>query len=250
MMAPLLLGQGAYTRAVTPRLAEPQGPRAGREGRGPVLRLLIAGDSAGAGVGVDDQREALSGRLVAALAPHFDLHWQLVAQTGYTTLDLLERLQREPAQPFDVVILSLGVNDVTGAVRTGTWLARQRRLVTLLQQRFGAKRVLISSVPPMHRMRALPQPLRWMLGSRARRFNADLAVAVAGWSGCELLSVALPLDPESLAADGFHPGWLAYQQWALQLAERVRSAFADESAYAPCDGFSAVVPACPIGRLP
>ncbi len=230
MMAPLLLGQGAYTRAVTPQLAEPQGPRAGRAGRGPALRLLIVGDSAAAGVGVDDQRQALSGQLVAALAPHFDVHWQLVAQTGYTTLDLLARLRQEPAQSFDVAVLSLGVNDVTGAVRTGTWLARQRALLTLLQQRYGARRVLLSSVPPMHRMLALPQPLRWVLGARARRFNAELASAVTGWSGCELLPEVLPLDPQSLAADGFHPGRLAYEHWALQLAERVRSAFADESA--------------------
>ncbi|RQR66552.1 SGNH/GDSL hydrolase family protein [Burkholderia sp. Bp9125] len=225
-MAPLLAGQGIYTRAVTPRLPEPQGDRSGRAGNGPPLRLLIAGDSAAAGVGVADQRDALAGQLAASLSPHFDVRWRLVAQTGYTTRDLLTRLEQEGPQPFDVAVLSLGVNDVTGAVRTATWLARQQRLAALLVRRFRVRHVLLSSVPPMHEMRALPQPLRRVLGARARHFNAALAAAVRDWPNCEVLSVALPLHPDALASDGFHPGELAYRHWANQLAARIRARIA------------------------
>jgi lysophospholipase L1-like esterase len=221
-LAPLLLAQGRYTRAVTPRLPEPQGPRTGRAGSGPRLRLLITGDSAAAGVGVEQQQDALSGQLVAALAPHFDLHWRLIAQTGYTTRDLLQRLALEAEQPFDCAVVSLGVNDVTGAVRSGAWLARQRQLVLLLQQRFGVRQVVLSSLPPMHEFHALPQPLRAVLGARARRFNARLAAVVASWPGCELLSLAPSPGAEALASDGFHPGRATYREWALQLAERVK----------------------------
>ncbi|TCW85886.1 lipase [Burkholderia sp. SRS-46] len=228
-MAPLLMGQGIYTRAVTPRLPEPEGDRSGRTGNGPSLRLPIAGDSAAAGVGVADQQDALAGQLAAALSPHFDLRWQLVAQTGYTTRDLLTRLEQVPAQAFDVAVLSLGVNDVTGAVRTATWLARQQRLAALLVRRFRVRHVLLSSVPPMHEMRALPQPLRRVLGARARRFNAALVAAVCDWPHCEVLSVALPLHPDALASDGFHPGGLAYRHWADQLAARIREGEASRS---------------------
>jgi lysophospholipase L1-like esterase len=223
-LAPVLLAQGKYARAVTPRLREPPGEREGCAGSGPLLRLLIAGDSAAAGVGVEHQQTALSGQLAAALAPYFGLHWRLIAQTGYTTRDLLLRLAQEPAQTFDVAVLSLGVNDVTGAVRAGAWLARQRQLVRLLQQRFGVRRVVLSSVPPMHQLRALPQPLRAVLGARARRFNAGLAGAVQSWRDCALLPMALPLDAEALASDGFHPGRATYREWALQLAEVVKRA--------------------------
>lgn len=78
-LAPLLLAQGRFTRRVTPLLPEPVGPRRGKEGRGPALRLLIAGDSAAAGVGVASQASALSGCLVRELAPAFELTWSLVA---------------------------------------------------------------------------------------------------------------------------------------------------------------------------
>lgn len=159
-LAPLLLAQGVYTRAVTPRLPEPAGERSGRTGNGPLLRLLVAGDSAAAGVGVIDQSAALAGQLIAKLRPHFDVHWQLIAQTGYTTRDLVTRLERTPQQAFDIAVLSIGVNDVTGGVRTANWLAVQRKLMALLVKRFRVKRVVLSSLPPMHEMRALPQPLR------------------------------------------------------------------------------------------
>jgi len=228
-LAPLLLAQGRYTRAVTPRLPEPEGPRRGLAGSGPALRLLIAGDSAAAGVGATHQQEALSGQLVAALAPHFTLRWQLVAQTGYTTADLRRRLAQEPAQAFDAVALSLGVNDVTSALRTHAWLAQQRELLALLRQRFGAQHVVLTCVPPMHRFTALPQPLRQMLGWRAQRFNEALSGALQGWpeaQGCELLQLTAPTTPEALAADGFHPGRATYQLWADALALRLRHRFA------------------------
>jgi hypothetical protein len=34
---------------------------------------------------------------------------------------------------------------------------------------------VLSGLPPMHRFPALPQPLRWYVGSRARDFNRVLA---------------------------------------------------------------------------
>ena len=220
-LGPLLIAQGVFTRAVTPKLPEPAGYRDGRTGAGPVLRLLIAGDSAAAGVGVVHQRAALSGQLVASLAPHVDLHWQLIAKSGFSTRDLLHRLKRESARPFDVAVISLGVNDVTSAVRVGTWLKQQRALATLLAQRFGVQRVILSSLPAMHELMALPQPLRWLLGLRSRRFNAELSRAVADMPSCEVLPLVLPEDPGALAADRFHPGRVTYRHWAAELAARI-----------------------------
>ncbi len=72
-LGPLLLLQGRHVRRVTPVLPEPPGPRQGRSGAGPALRLLILGDSAAAGVGASTQGEALSGQLVQTLARRFDL---------------------------------------------------------------------------------------------------------------------------------------------------------------------------------
>lgn len=227
LLAPLLLLQARHTRAVTPRLPEPQGTRSGRVGEGsmrPRLRLLIAGDSAAAGVGVLDQREALAGLLTEALAHRFDLDWQLIARTGYDTRKLIARLQLEPPPPFDVAVLSLGVNDVTGALRVGQWLQAQRELIELLCGRHEVKRVLISAVPPIGRFTALPQPLRGLLGLRAREFNLALRRTLSTWNyGDRCAWVGLPtLDqPDAMAEDGFHPGPAAYRVWAAAITRAI-----------------------------
>ena len=127
LLGPLLLLQGRHVRRVTPLLPEPPGPREGRQGAGPPLRLLILGDSAAAGVGAPEQADALSGQLCARLGRCFELDWKLVAQTGATTPDTLQTLASMPAERFDVVVTSLGVNDVTSGRSPKRWIAEQAR---------------------------------------------------------------------------------------------------------------------------
>lgn len=217
-LGPLLLLQGLHVRRVTPRLPEPPGPRSGRAGTGAPLRLLVAGDSAAAGVGAASQDEALSGRLVAELAPHRALEWRLEARTGYTTADAHEHLAALPEDRFDVVVLSLGVNDVTRGISLGRWLARQATLADLVRERFAPRALLFTALPPMHLFPALPQPLRWYLGARARDFNAALTDWLPHRPGCHLVSPDFQADPKHIARDGFHPGPAAYGAWAAGVA--------------------------------
>lgn len=220
-LGPLLLLQGRRVRRVTPRLPEPPGPRAGQAGTGPLLRLLVAGDSAAAGVGAATQDEALAGRLVAALASRRALEWRLEATTGDTTAQAHARLATLGPARFDVVVLSLGVNDVTAGVGRGRWRAQQEALAELVQERFAPRALLFTAVPPMHLFPALPQPLRWYLGARARDFNATLADWLPRRPGCHLVAPDFDPDPAHMAADGFHPGPGAYAAWAAQVARDI-----------------------------
>lgn len=222
-LGPLLLLQGRYVRRVTPRLPEPPGARQGECGEGPLLRLLILGDSAAAGVGAAHQDDALSGQLVLALSRHFRVCWVLQAQTGITTAETLQQLQAGPEGVFDVVVTSLGVNDVTSNCSPARWLQHKAQLLHLLQQRYRAQLLLLSSLPPMHRFPALPQPLRWYLGAQAQRYNHALQGLLQQRSDCRLVTVAPPPDGRDLiASDGFHPGPGFYRLWGQQLAHDIQ----------------------------
>ena len=224
-LGPLLLAQGRRVRRVTPVLPEPPGPREGEAGEGPLLRLLVLGDSAGAGVGAGSQEEALTGRFVAGLRGRYRVRYRLVARTGATTASTLRLLER--AEPFavDAAVTSLGVNDVTGDVGVARFLALQARLHALLRERLGARLVLASGLPPMDRFPALPQPLRWYLGARARELDRALAAALPDGRGAEYLAVAGELDAAHMAADGFHPGPAVYAAWGAAAAGRIARAF-------------------------
>jgi lysophospholipase L1-like esterase len=232
-LAPVLLTQGLYVRRVTPRLPEPPGERSGMSGTGPPLRVLIAGDSAAAGVGADTQSCALSRQLAANLASQYCLRWRLVARTGNTIRDAIGQLDAEPRETFDAAVVSVGVNDVTGGTRTRVWLDGQRRLVDLLERKYGVRQILLSAIPPMHAFPALPNPLAWYLGARAQHLNR-----VSGdWSRqsgrCEFVQPSFPLEKGFIAADGFHPGPGAYSLWGAHLAGLIHVRFgSDESSAA------------------
>jgi lysophospholipase L1-like esterase len=221
--APLLAIQGKYARLTTPVLPEPSGDRFGCSGNGVRLKLLVAGDSAAAGVGVMLQQDALCGQLVVQLAQTHTVDWRLVAKTGYTTPELMARISSEALPPVDVVVLSLGVNDITSGVLASQWIEQQAGLMALLREQLGAKLIVIAKIPPMHEFTALPQPLRWLLGMRAKRFNALLSEASVHWPNCTLLTPEVDTAPSALASDGFHPGPYTYRRWAEEAAQIVLS---------------------------
>lgn len=221
LLGPVLLTQGRNLRRVAQKLPEPTGARTGMDGKGPRLRLLVTGDSAAVGVGVATQTAALMGQLLANLAPDHTVQWQLIARTGATTAGTLKHLQKAPAASFDVAVTSLGVNDVTAGQTLPIWLEEQQTLVALLRSKFQVRRIVLSGLPPVHKFPALPQPLRWYVGSQVRRFDRALAAWARTQPDCDYVNLNLDFDVSWLASDKFHPGPPIYQAWGSTAAKQI-----------------------------
>lgn len=74
----------------------------------------------------------------------------------------------------------------------------------------------------MHRFPALPQPLRWYLGSRATEFDSALACIAGDQDGCEFVKPSYAMmDLPAMAADGVPPGPAIYGQWVAEVARRI-----------------------------
>lgn len=214
---PVLLWQAKRVRKSTLRLPEASGVRDGGLGDGPPLRLLICGDSAAAGVGIAQQQQALSGQLVTQLAKHYQLHWVLHAKTGLDCQGLIAYLQHLPAQHFDLVVVSVGVNDVIGLTANRQFKKHIEQLVVVLQQRYKGADILFSAIPPMQHFSALPTPLNFWLGQKAAALNQYFAKALASKAGCYFLTSPIPLSASMLAIDGFHPSEHGCHLWAEAL---------------------------------
>ncbi|MDX1303588.1 SGNH/GDSL hydrolase family protein [Photobacterium sp.] len=223
LMGPVVVAQGLYVRKVTPRLEEATGDRSGRCGQGQLLRLLLIGDSAAAGVGASSQSKALSGNLISALSGKFQLEWQLLAKSGYTTQDTYDMLIHQPKEQYDVVVISLGVNDVIKTFTTKDWLKHQIALIVFIRQHFSCRQIVLTKIPPMERFPALPPPLRWYLGRKARDFNRCLSDWTISQDDCELIDINHRLKPEQMATDGFHPGPGIYQFWGQTIAQVIKA---------------------------
>jgi lysophospholipase L1-like esterase len=220
-LGPVLWLQGRHARRTTPVLPEPVGPRQGRTGRGPRLRLLIAGDSAAAGVGARTQDEALCGQLLRNLGQHHTIEWQLMAVTGLDSPGLLKLIDEAPITRFDVVVLSIGANDATALCSPHQWIQWQHQLARKIQERFEPRLLIHTALPPMHGFTALPQPLRWFMGNWAHALNQALTLEVPQ-QGQRLMHA--PFQGRAiggLASDGFHPGPNAYALWARDLSQLI-----------------------------
>lgn len=221
-LAPVLLAQGRHVRRVMPKLPEPTGERHGTAGHGEQLRLLIVGDSSAAGVGAKTQASALSGQLVSTLAQHFYLSWRLIAKTGRDVQSVLGSIKAAPQEDFDVAVVAVGVNDVTGGTSSKQWREGLGHLCECLQSKFNVQHVLLTPVPPMHAFPTLPQPLRWYLGKIATSLNRSMYALTAKSQNWECVQPEFPLTAKFMAADGFHPSQAAYSVWAEKMATTIK----------------------------
>lgn len=225
---PALLIQGNRVKKNTIRLSEAEGARDGITGQGQTLTLLILGDSAAAGVGVVHQNDALLGAVVSALQHQYQVHWRLEAQSGDTTSQVIQKTQKMVNQKYDVVVTSVGVNDVTRLMSARTWIKQQQQFYQLIQAKFQPELIIATGVPPMHLFPALPNPLSWLFGQYAKQMNLQLEKMVSKQKDMQWIEYDIQKYQSmnlEMAKDGFHPSKEIYQIWGKEVAVRILERF-------------------------
>lgn len=224
LLLPLIIHQGRRVRLLTPRLPEAGGNPDGQYGTGdPALRLLVIGESTAAGVGVDDHAQGLASQL--ALRVHRRtgkaVAWHTRGTNGIRLRQLNRQLDPANLPQADAVILSMGVNDTKGFTSRFRFRQQLLGLRANLAHRYSAPLILLR-VPPMHRFTALPQPLRALLGWRARQLD-QIYRELAERQPEHFIYQGYPALTASglLACDGFHPSEQGYQTIAEALAPAV-----------------------------
>jgi len=230
VLAPVLVAQAVSTRKRAPLLPEAAGPRQGHEGQGDarvedLLRVLIVGDSAAAGVGVAHQRQALSGHLARALHAHSarPVQWALHARSGLTTRQVHELLRAEATPPAELAVVVTGVNDVIDMVSPRRAITHRTALADWLLAERGVAHVLFTPLPPLHRFPLLPQPLRGVMGRDALAHNEALRRWAATRRDVSCVSIDFELQPDWMASDGFHPGEPVYRVCGEAIAAHIAS---------------------------
>ena len=224
-LIPVLVIQGNRVKKNTVQLPEPEGEREGTCGQGQPLSILIVGDSAAAGVGVEHQDDALLGAILKDLQHDFKIQWKLHAKTGDSTAKVIRAIEQLETEHFDVVISSVGVNDVTKLMPADIWIQKQKKLYAMIQQKFSPELVIAAGVPPMNMFPALLNPLAWLFGQYAKKMNQQLAKFVASQDSMQWIEYdiekyrAMNLE---MAADGFHPSKEVYTLWGQEVASKIR----------------------------
>jgi lysophospholipase L1-like esterase len=153
------------------------------------------------------------------------VHWQVEGKTGAEISQLRQSIdQLSPEQKADVILISIGVNNVTGLSSTRQWQFQINRLVAELKCKWPDARVIFVGLPPMGQFPLPPQPLRFTLGQRAETFDGIAASVIAQHIG--MIHIATDISPleEEFCEDGFHPSAKSCANWAKELAHRIEAA--------------------------
>ncbi len=217
VLASAVVGIGVVTAelwAATRRHYLPASSAAPVEGEygdpgGMPLRLVMLGDSTGAGVGVtrtEDTVGAALARRLGQLGRRVRLSGMAIAGSG--TGDLGPQVSRALLGRPNVAVVLVGTTDAT----RGTSLTAVRRNLADAVQRLRAVgvRVVVGTCPDLGAARAFAQPLRTIVAMRGRQVAQAEAEAVreAGGVAVDLAATVGPVfraDPGTLSEDGFHP---------------------------------------------
>jgi lysophospholipase L1-like esterase len=219
---PFLLPQALYVRRTAPRFAPAGGPSNGSSGKGRQTRLLAVGDSIIAGVGATVLSKALVGQTAAAIATSLDcrVSWQALGVSGYNSTKVLHQLiPKLPDEAVDYIIVSVGVNDVTGLMTLGKWRQNLSLLLQKLQAHSPNAVIAIAGLPPLHVFPLLPQPLRAVFGSRGRSLDEEARRVVDGLPNAVHVSLDFEPGPHQFAADGYHPSEASYVEFGRHMAD-------------------------------
>lgn len=222
LLAPFMLVQEKKIRKNIAPLAPPVGPYSGVHGQGTLLRVMVLGDSTGHSVGAESFDQALISQFLQYF-PGYQIEWQVVATSGHDSEQALKQLIDTQANPIDVLITTLGVNDVTGTVPVKRWLETQRKIWDYARSELGAKFILVSGVMPIWKFPNLPQPIKGYLSMRAKRFDKALRAQVGNQQYAQYLSMEFSMELNCLGADGYHPGPKVYAHWAKKCADIIKA---------------------------
>jgi lysophospholipase L1-like esterase len=240
LLLPVLAYHGRQVKRDTPRLPEAEGDEGIVSGRGHALRLLVMGDSMAAGVGVDHNDDALAGRLATSLASDTGrrVSWRVIARGGATARYASWNFTHRIHDPFtqwrpDIVVISIGINDLLRFRRLAEWERDIGLLVSDLYSRLGHGMPLVfTGLPPIAHFPALPRPLRTVLAVRARVMERSLR-KVAERTGAVHVPMPVHLMKNQPAAffarDRFHPSTRGYQELGRHLAPVVTRQLAPSS---------------------
>ncbi|MEM8498078.1 MAG: SGNH/GDSL hydrolase family protein [Pseudomonadota bacterium] len=218
----LIIPQALYVRRVAHRADPAPGPRTGTVGSAEAtLHLYGIGDSIIDGVGTSGLKNAMLGQTARALSVQLgaNIAWQGAGRSGHRTAQVLELLSGEPPRgTIEFVIVSVGVNDVTGLRSLNQWRRDLRNLMLALREQCPAANVLMIGLPPMGEFPLLPQPLKALFGLRSRQFEAVALKALQQLDFVSYARIDLPTDTDSFAVDGYHPSEEACRELGGRLA--------------------------------
>mgnify|MGYP001188192034 FL=1 len=218
---PLLWFQGMRLKREVSRFTTPgDSPYGICKGKDREFNILGLGESPMAGVGIAKHTLTLTGLTAGRLNKLLgcSVNWKILAGSGLSMKNLNKLIREQSDEYADLVLVSMGGNDVFQLTPPWVWKKNIKTCVKLLFQNYKNPLILFSPVPPVGRFPAIPNPLKIAFGFWEFLLQASLAQAINSMDNAYLLDERYPDGKKYYLEDGIHPSRLAYDPWSEKLA--------------------------------
>ncbi|MEU8661285.1 SGNH/GDSL hydrolase family protein [Actinoplanes philippinensis] len=200
----------------------------------PPLRLVLLGDSAAVGVGVEWLSDTVGGQLARLLADGSPGNGQRhvllssVGVAGSRSSDLATQVARALlGDRPDVAVILIGSYDAASGRAAEDAAGQLAQAVRRL--RSAGVQVVVGTCPDLGASRSMAPPLRQIAGFVGRRLAKAQAKAVTDAGGVVVdlaaeTGAVFRADAGTLCYDGFHPSADGYRVWAHALYPAVAKA--------------------------
>lgn len=206
----------------------------GRTYSGTPIEFVMMGDSSAAGVGVTLAAQTPGAVMAHQLATALNrpVRLRCTAVPKALSAGLAAQVTSVVSSPPDLVLISIGANDITHRTRTSLAVAQLDRAVRELIAS-GAK-VVVGTCPDLSSLEGMQPPLRWITQFWCRELAAAQTMAAVR-AGARTVSLANSLRAEFgsrphefFAEDRFHPSAAGY----LRAAEAMLPSLIEALGYA------------------
>ncbi|MEN1729183.1 MAG: SGNH/GDSL hydrolase family protein [Pseudomonadota bacterium] len=218
----LTLPQALWVKRTARRFEDAAGPAEGMLDGPDSLSLCGIGDSIIAGVGCRTLDQALIGHTARSLQQRTQrgVNWRAIGLTGATTKAIRWKLVPQLPKPaVDLFLISAGVNDITGLKTLSQWSSALNELLAALKAHSPGAAIAVMGIPPMQCFPLLPQPLRAVVGFRARSFDHTARRLTEALDDATYVPFEGDFRPEQFAPDGYHPSEASCAEIADHLVE-------------------------------
>lgn len=231
---PLLYWQGKQAKSAVPDLPAAKKTKGivKKTGASKSLQVLSLGESAFAGVGLEQHQKSITGVLAQSLAKQLkqNVNWEVIAKSGYN----LEQVTKElvpliPSTKIDIIIIGMGANDTFEIHFPSKWEKDMKALLLAIRRQQPDCPIVIAHLPPVHQFPVLSPLLQWFMGKFIQQYHAvnqsivsiiPNTYYIADRIDFDHWSDKLPvgLSKEDLFCDGVHPSEFAHQIWGEEIA--------------------------------
>ena len=219
-LSPVFFLQALYTKGKARKLSDAGPPHSGVFGSKQVsFQLAGFGDSVIAGTGLSIAEQSLTAKIGQQIQKKTgrSVKWFSSGTNGDKLRDLLARVDDISSAGNNLIVVSVGVNDVTRLTSIREWRDNLRVLINTLRSR--CDRLAFVGLPPMETFPLLPFPVCWFLGLRASMLNFWLKRETEIYSDVFHFEYQRNPTPSDMAADGYHPSESACEDFAKTIVD-------------------------------